>query len=139
MTKASRRAISQAISRWLLTVEGWVKSQVIHLGFVIHNLTLQQVILRIPRVSSVNYRYTTFHIHSPFIWGKKNRPNRGRFFLFMQRSRTRRIQNNERTKDVSQPKHAINTKTLLNSTGDADQWLDSHHGCFTPGPLVPNY
>ena len=48
----------------------------------------------------------------------------------------KRIQNNVIIKAVSQPKHAINTKTLLNSTGDTDQWLDSHNGRFTSGPLV---
>jgi len=70
----------QAISSWLLTAEARVKSPIIHLGFVINNLTLKQFILRIFRVSSVNYHFIAFHIHSPFIWRTNNVPNRGRFF-----------------------------------------------------------
>jgi hypothetical protein len=92
---------------------------------VIHNLTLKQV-------CSVNYPFIVLHIYSPFTIGTNNGPIRCRFFSETQRYRTTKTQNNVRTKGVSLPKHAINTKSLLNSKGNTDQWLASHHGRSTP-------
>jgi hypothetical protein len=66
------RAMAQVVSRRHLTAEARVRAQVkIHEGFVVDNVTLGQVLLRVLRFSPLNI---SFHRRSTklIIWGMRN-------------------------------------------------------------------
>jgi hypothetical protein len=71
------RATAQAVSGRLLTEEARVRAQRIPLGSVVDEVVLEQVSLRVLRLSPVSIIPPLLHIHSCIIWGMDNGPVSG--------------------------------------------------------------